>query len=196
MNLPNKLTISRILITLAFIFFVLSEGLMAKVWALAAFLLASLTDLLDGFIAKKKNQVTDFGKIMDPIADKILTLSAFLAFVELDIVQAWMVIVIIFREVMITALRGFALAKGKVIPADDGGKQKTVSQVIAIIVILVFLIFKTGGGNFFPFWNENIEALSGKLIFGLMVIAVFFTLVSGIAYLIKNRGVYINAKTN
>jgi len=196
MNLPNKLTISRIIITAAFIFFVLSAGLAAKVWALAAFLLASLTDLLDGFIAKRNNQVTDFGKLMDPIADKILTLSAFLAFVELNIVPAWMVIAIIFREVLITALRGLALAKGKVIAADDGGKHKTVSQVVAIVAILVFLILREGGSAVFSFWNSRAETIAGEIILVLMMIAVFFTLVSGTAYLIKNRGVYTNAKTD
>lgn len=187
MNLPNKLTLSRIVLTAVFVFCLFVNGLFAKILAFVIFLIASLTDILDGFLAKRNNQVTGFGKLMDPIADKILTLSAFLAFVEMGLIPAWMAIIIISREVAITGLRMLALTKGKVIPADDGGKHKTVSQVVAIFVILLFLIFKEGGANITAYEN---------LIYLVMLLTTALTLISGAAYLIKNKEVYFNAKEN
>ena len=118
MNLPNKLTILRIALAVVFVVLLFIPGLPAKIGALITFLAASLTDLLDGYLAKKNGQITDFGILMDPIADKILILSAFLAFVQMQLVEAWMVVIIIFREAVVTGLRVLALAKGKVIKAD------------------------------------------------------------------------------
>lgn len=190
MTLPDKLTISRIFLTFVFMFFLFSGGVLAKTLALVTFLLASITDFLDGFIAKGRNISTDFGKLMDPVADKVLVLAAFLAFVEMKLIPAWMVLIIILREITITGLRIRALARGRVIAADDGGKHKMVSQVVAILAILLFLIFREAGIKRFNFWNEGIEAIYRNVIFGLMLITVALTLVSGISYLLKNRGVY------
>ena len=196
MNLPNKLTISRIILTFVFMLLLFSKGVLPKVLALFIFLLASFTDFLDGFLAKKRNEVTDFGKLMDPIADKILVLAAFLAFVEMKLIPAWMVVIIIFREVAITGLRVLALTKDRVIPADDGGKHKTVSQIFAVFVILLFLIFREAGMKVFRFWNGEIEAIYKNAIFILMLVTIILTLISGAAYLVKNREIYINAKTD
>lgn len=196
MNLPNKLTIARMVLTVFFLFLLFAHGMAAKIFALITFLTASLTDFLDGFIAKKNNQVTDFGKLMDPVADKILVLSAFLAFVELKLIPAWMVIIIILREVTITGLRALALTKGKVIPADDGGKNKTVSQLAAIFAILLFLVFRDGGSSAFAFWNVQAEALYRNVILAVMFITVLLTIISGTAYMVKNKEVYRNAKEN
>ena len=160
---------------------------MAKTLALAIFLFASLTDALDGYIAKKNNQITDFGSLMDPIADKILVLAALLAFVEKGIIPAWMVVLIIFREVAVTGLRVLALTKGKVLQAERGGKQKTVWQLLAITIMLLFLIFREGGAAKFAFWNHNVEVLYKNAIFVIMLIAVILTLASGITYFIKNK---------
>lgn len=196
MNLPNKLTILRIALTFAFIVVLFLNGLTAKVTALIIFLLASATDALDGFIAKRNNQVTDFGKLMDPVADKILVLSAFLAFVEIGIVAAWMVIVIVFREVVITGLRILALTKGRVIPSDDGGRHKTVCQIFAIFAILIFLIFNEGGKDVFGFWTGQRQMLYRNAIYAIMLVTVTLTLASGISYLVKNREVIANEKKN
>ena len=117
MNIANKLTISRIVLTFVFMFFLFSKGLASKVLALAVFAVASWTDFLDGFLAKKRNEITDFGKLMDPIADKILVIAAFLAFVEMKLIPAWIVVIIVFREFTITGLRLIALAKGVVMEA-------------------------------------------------------------------------------
>lgn len=195
MNLPNKLTVLRIVLAAAFLLFLFSKGITSKVIALFIFLLASFTDFLDGFLAKRANQITDFGKLMDPIADKILVLAAMLAFVEMGIIAGWMVVAIVFREIVITGLRVLALNKGKVMPSDSGGKHKTVWQIFAIFFILVFIIFKEGGTRYFGFWNSSVELFYRDMIFLLMFVTVVFTLSSGVSYLIKNRDVYSNAKT-
>jgi CDP-diacylglycerol--glycerol-3-phosphate 3-phosphatidyltransferase len=192
MTLPDKLTVSRILLTFVFMFFLFCNGVLAKSLAFLTFLVASFTDFLDGFIARGQNISTDFGKLMDPVADKVLILAAFLAFVQLDLVPAWMVVIIVFREITITGLRVFSLTKGKVIPADIGGKQKMVSQVVSIIVILAFLIFREAGIKVFNFWTGRTEVIYKNTIFALMLVTTCLTLISGISYLIKNREVYFN----
>ncbi len=194
MNLPNKLTVLRIILVAIFMFFLFSKGVLMKSLALATFVIASFTDILDGYIAKKYNMVTDFGRLMDPIADKILVLSAFLAFVEMELIPAWMVVIIIFRDVAVTGLRMSALTKGKVISADEGGKHKMVSQVFAILAILFFLIFREAGMKVFDFWNASTERIYRDAIFVLMSITTLLTLISGLSYLIRNKGVYFNAK--
>lgn len=194
MNLPNKLTILRIILAFAFILFLFMHGLAAKVLALIIFLVASATDVLDGYLAKKNNQITDFGKLMDPIADKILILSAFLAFVQMQLIPAWMVIIIIFREAAVTGLRALALTKGEVIPANHGGKHKTIWQTFAVFVILLLLVLKEAGLRGAGFWSDKAEAVYKDAIFVMMLITVVLTLASGLTYLVKNREVYSNAE--
>lgn len=194
MNLPNKLTILRIALAFVFIIFLFLPGITAKILALLAFLLASATDFLDGYLAKKNNQITDFGRLMDPIADKILILSAFLAFVQMQLVPAWMVVVIIFREIAVTGLRILALTKGKVIAADQSGKHKTACQVFAIFVILLLIVFREAGPKVLSFWSGSTERIYKNVIFVFMLTTVTLTLISGISYLLKNREVYSNAK--
>ena len=138
MNIANKLTLSRIALTAFFMIFLFSKGLTFKVLALVTFAVATWTDFMDGYFAKKRNEISDFGKFMDPIADKVLIISAFLAFVEMKLIPAWIVLVIVLREFIITGLRLIALAKGEVIEAEMAGKHKTVSQMVSIYVILFF----------------------------------------------------------
>ena len=194
MNLANKLTISRIVLAFVFLFFLFSKGLFAKTLALCTFITASVTDALDGFIAKSTNNITDFGKLMDPIADKVLVLVAFLAFVEMKLIPAWMVVIIILREFVVTSLRMLALSKGKVIASSDDGKQKTVSQYVVIFFILLFLVFKELGVKVFNLWGPKAEVVLKDSIFVLMIIAVTLTVISGVSYLIKNKEIYLNAK--
>jgi len=195
-TLPDKLTVSRIILTFVFMAFLFISGIGAKVTALIIFLLASLTDFLDGYIAKGRNISTNFGRLMDPVADKILVIASFLAFVQLGLIQAWMVVIIILREIAITGLRAFAAMKGRVIAADSGGKHKMVSQVITIFGILLFLIFREGGGARFAFWTAGAEASYKDAIFILMMVTVVLTLISGFSYFLKNREVLSNAKTD
>ncbi len=186
MNLPNRLTILRIILTFIFIIFISLEGLSPKIIAFIIFIIASLTDYYDGYLARRNNQVTDFGKLMDPIADKILILSAFLAFVQLQLISAWMVIIIFSREALITGLRIFAISKGKVLEAEAAGKHKTVSQMVAIFLIFVSIIFKEALLKFFS-WGQTIDNIFRISIFLLMIITVSLTVISGISYLWRNR---------
>ena len=196
MNLPNKLTISRIVLTFIFMFFLLSKGLFAKSLALLIFLVASLTDFYDGRIAKRRGLVTDFGKLMDPIADKVLTLAAFLGFVELKLIPAWMAVLIISRELVITSLRIMAAKKGKVLAATASGKHKTVSQMVAIFIILSFLVLREAGMSFFGIWNPTVEGWFKFAIFVLMLVTVILTLISGGLFLTKNKGLFLGGKAN
>src|SRR3989338_2838891 len=189
MNLPNQLTILRIILTAFFVFFVFIPGLAFKVLALAVFSCAALTDWLDGKIAKSRNLITDFGKIMDPIADKILVLGAFLSFIQLQLIPAWTVVVIIGRESAITSLRFFALSKGRVIAASKGGKYKTVSQMAAIFIILLSLIFKEAFKGHSA-WYPVFDKYAGLSVHLAMLSTVVLTLISGVSYVWNNRRLF------
>ena len=189
MNLPNQLTILRIILTAFFVFFVFIPGLAFKVLALAVFSCAALTDWLDGKIAKSRNLITDFGKIMDPIADKILVLGAFLSFIQLQLIPAWTVVVIIGRESAITSLRFFALSKGRVIAASKGGKYKTVSQMAAIFIILLSMIFKEAFKEYSS-WYPVFDKYAGMSVYLAMLSTVVLTLISGISYVWDNRRLF------
>ncbi|NQT45910.1 MAG: CDP-diacylglycerol--glycerol-3-phosphate 3-phosphatidyltransferase [Candidatus Omnitrophica bacterium] len=191
MNLANKLTVSRIVLTFIFMFFLFMEGVTFKFLALGIFIAACITDLYDGRIARKRNMVTSFGKLMDPIADKVLTLGAFLAFVELGLVPAWMVVLIILRELIITCVRFHVLTKGEVLVARKSGKHKTVSQMVSIFAILIFMIIREIGVVWMGFWTDAIDHWSRWSIFFLMLVTVIFTLISGISFLVRNRKVLI-----
>ena len=186
MNLPNKLTITRIILTFVFIYFISKDGLSFVVAATLLFILACLTDFADGYIAKKYHLVSDFGKLMDPIADKFLILAAFLAFVRMQVVENWMVILILGREIIVTSLRIFALTKTKVLAAERAGKHKTVSQMVAIFAILGFIIFKESLYSRSQ-WSESIEIWWKCGIDMLMLITVGLTLISGLSYIWNNR---------
>ncbi len=188
MNIANKLTLTRIGLTFLFMLFLFLHWPYAKLCALFIFIAASLTDYYDGKIAKKYNIVTDFGRLMDPIADKILALAAFLAFVELKIIPAWMVVIIIFRELIITGMRLMLLSKKKDVSAAKAGKHKTVSQMVSIFVILTYLTIKQLGEYVFKFswWGSNIDYNIYTAIYIMMLITVALTLTSGISYLKNN----------
>ncbi|MDP2911593.1 MAG: CDP-diacylglycerol--glycerol-3-phosphate 3-phosphatidyltransferase [Candidatus Omnitrophota bacterium] len=188
MNLANKLTISRIVLAGIFILFLFIKGPGAKFMALALFMAACITDYYDGYIARKTNSITSFGKLMDPIADKILVLGAFLAFVQMNVIPAWMVIIIIAREFVITGIRMLALSQKKVLAAESGGKHKTISQMVAVIAILIFLIVRDLGLGFRHM--ENFETA----LYLLMIITVAMTLTSGISYMISNKDIFMGEK--
>jgi CDP-diacylglycerol--glycerol-3-phosphate 3-phosphatidyltransferase len=184
-NLPNQLTLLRIALSFFLILFLLSPGFPAKLAAVFVFTIASLTDLWDGRLARARGLVTDFGILMDPIADKILVLAAFVAFVQLNVVPAWMVVSIATREFLVTGLRLFALGRGQVLPAEAAGKHKTVSQIVAISLILIFLVVREGfgaspGGPSWVTWAE-------PGIWWLMLLTVILTLTSGISFFWKHR---------
>jgi CDP-diacylglycerol--glycerol-3-phosphate 3-phosphatidyltransferase len=178
----------RIVLTFVFIIVLSWQGLAAKIAALIIFILAALSDFFDGLIAHRRNMVTDFGRLMDPIADKILVLAAFAVFLQLQLISAWMFVIIVSREILITSLRLFALNKGKVLSAARAGKHKTVSQMAAIFYILGFIVVKESVMTF-SVWNPVWEEFFRQSINILMLLTVGLTLYSGLSYLWENRKV-------
>ena len=183
MTLPNLLTLSRI--ALAFLLWPLLfwNFIWAKALALATFIVASLTDLFDGQLARNRKTITAFGVLMDPIADKVLILTAFFAFVRLGILPSWLVWVIFVREITVTLLRLWVIQKGIVMPAQLAGKQKTVSQIVAILYVLIFLTVKSMGERYFSFWTLSLDSFFMNSSFWLALLAMILTLISGGAYL-------------
>ncbi len=184
MNLPNKLTLLRIVLVPFFVFFLLAGGGGAfNLTALLVFAVASLTDMLDGKIARSRGLITTFGKLMDPLADKILVMSAMICFVALGLAPAWVVILILTREFLVTSLRLIAAGEGRVIAADKWGKIKTVTQMIWIIWALLWL-WLASSPSAFP---AGFDAFPHIITSILMYASVFFTLLSGFNYVWKNR---------
>src|SRR2546425_9315742 len=146
MNLPNKLTISRFILTIVFLAAMFSQVPFHETIALALFIAGGITDFLDGQIARRHKLVTNFGILMDPLADKIMVCSAFIAFVGLKWIPAWMVVIIVARELAITGLRLLAASKNVVLAAEAFGKHKTISQIVAILAILVDHSYRDWGG--------------------------------------------------
>jgi CDP-diacylglycerol--glycerol-3-phosphate 3-phosphatidyltransferase len=137
MNLPISLTLLRIFFVPLVVVLLLTTGANMDLWAVAVFLLAAVTDLLDGYIARKRSQITTLGILLDPIADKLLTAAAFISLVELHLVPAWMVVIIVGREFAVSGLRSIASAEGYVLEPSELGKTKMVFQVVAITVIIL-----------------------------------------------------------
>ena len=172
MNLPNKLTTFRVVLIPFFIFFLMTELIPFSKWiALAIFCIASLTDFFDGYLARKWNMVTNFGKFMDPLADKLLVCSAIIAFTAMDRMPAWIVIIIVAREFIISGFRLIAAEKGVVIAASYWGKFKTTFQMIMIILMIV-----------------NLPALA-MVTQIVMWIALALTIISLITYIQQNMDV-------
>ncbi len=182
MNLPNRLTVSRVVLALVLIFVLPLEGIAAKIAALLIFAAASFTDFLDGTIARKTGTITPFGSFLDPIADKALTFSAFCAFIELGIIPAWMVVLILVRDLSVTGLRLLMRKDPKKASAGKSGKHKTVIQFTAILLILVYLILRETS-----FWPDSWDGAALITIWWFMVFVVGFTIYSGFVYLYDNR---------
>ena len=188
MNLPNKLTVGRIILVPFFVAALLANFPLNNAVALIIFIAASLTDMFDGKIARKNGLVTDFGKFADPLADKILVLATFLCFVQLGICDCVAVIIVLFREFSVTSIRLIAASQGKVVAANMWGKAKTVSQMIAIIAVIamqIVLELPEVGLNFINAATfEPIFFVVGDI---LIWISVVFTIISGVVYIIQNR---------
>jgi CDP-diacylglycerol--glycerol-3-phosphate 3-phosphatidyltransferase len=194
MNLPNKLTVSRFALTAAFLGAIYWQVRFHETLALVLFVAGGVSDLLDGIIARRHKLITNFGILMDPLADKIMVCSAFIAFVGLNWIAAWMVVLIVARELAITGLRLLAASKNVVLAAERFGKHKTISQIVAIIAILVLHSYGDWG-------------FVGRAVFGFPVVggtpwvetvteaakwvAVVLTALSGCVYLWRNRAIYL-----
>jgi CDP-diacylglycerol--glycerol-3-phosphate 3-phosphatidyltransferase len=195
MNLPNKLTVSRFLLTAVFLWAMFSSFRYSNTLALFFFCLAGVTDFLDGRIARARGLITNFGVLMDPLADKIMTCSAFIAFVESShmkphapvIVGAWMVVVIVGREFAITGLRLLAASKNIVLAAERWGKHKTVSQIVTLIALLV-----VDACEEWPPLLRNLFAPWTPVFADIMLwVTVILTAISGGIYLWRNRQLYL-----
>ncbi len=198
MNLPNRLTVLRLMLFPVFMVFTYTDNVYTRSLALLIFIGAGITDLVDGYLARKYNQVTALGIFLDPLADKLIVTSAFISFVGLPEthVPAWMVVLIVGREFLITGLRSLAASQGKIISADDGGKFKTTVQTVAIITIMVVLIINSGLSHF---WGTSVRKLhettnwrSGPALvlewtpYWMVFVATLFSLVTGTSYLRKH----------
>lgn len=201
MTLPNKLSLSRIVVVPFFLFFLLFEKLNSdNLWltgsfravALILIVLASITDYYDGMLARKHGLTTTLGKLLDPLADKILVASAFIAFVDLRLFPSWLVIAILFREFLVTGLRSLGLVQGRMIQADRWGKHKTGWQLATIITAIAFLtirdFMKAGGVWHRPFVREwYADIFFDGILLALLLICVMFTFLSGFLYVWQNR---------
>ena len=187
MNLPNKLTVTRIILMPFFAAALLIPFPLHNLIALIIFAAASITDLLDGKIARKNNLVTDFGKFADPLADKILVLAAMLCFVQNGLCDCVAVILVLMREFSVTSVRLIAASKGKVIAANIWGKVKTVTQMIAVIGIIALQIIADlqGFGLNLPGNYQAVVFIINEI---LIWISTFFAVLSGVIYLRQNRG--------
>ena len=183
-NLPNCLTVLRLLLTTAFVFCLTQTGVIPAVLATLLFMLASWTDFYDGYYAKKYNLVSNFGKLMDPIADKFLILSAFFIFAQRQLIPYWMFYLIFAREVIVTGSRLKAIGKGKVLAAEKAGKFKTLTQLFVIWIILLFWVFQENGG--FVMLQGSYRHIWSFVIGLLMILTVILTVVSGVSYFWKN----------
>ena len=184
-QLPNLLTLLRFILTIFFIQYLSQNGLSSAIVATSIFVFASLTDYYDGYIAKRYDCITNFGKIMDPIADKFLVLAAFYIFVQMAIIPHWMFFLIFIREILVTGWRLVAVTQGRVLAAEKAGKYKTVLQVIVISVILTFIIIRQ---------TKLVSAWPTSIIYGwqwtiviLMWTTVAITVFSGLLFFWHNR---------
>ncbi|CUN59459.1 CDP-diacylglycerol--glycerol-3-phosphate 3-phosphatidyltransferase [Clostridium disporicum] len=196
MNLANKLTMLRIFLVPIFLIFIAMKGIpYGTIIATLVFIIASLTDQLDGYIARSRNQVTTFGKFMDPLADKLLVTSALISLVELGLIPSYAAIIIIAREFAVSGLRTIAASEGKIIAASWWGKIKTVIQIISILLLLIKVNIETS--PYLANLINNNSAMNKFFEFAptiFLYLAVIVTIISGIDYFIKNKKVFSMTK--
>lgn len=180
MNLPNRLTMLRIILVPVFIAFFYIRMPWWNYWAALVFLGASLTDLFDGAIARKRGIVTNFGKLIDPMADKLLVCSALILLTAIGWVHEVLVIIMVAREFVVSALRMLAAAEGKVLAADSWGKAKTIVQIVAVMFVLL------REGVFALIGLETVFVISGDV---LMIAGAVLSVISGVGYFVKNKAV-------
>ena len=189
MNLPNQITLARLVLTGIFVAVVALKVPSAWSWAALLFIIGSVTDFIDGWLARKWGMVTQFGALMDPLVDKVLTCSAFVILAEARVLPAWVACVVLAREFLITGLRTLAASHGSVLSADSWGKWKTGAQIAVLTYGLLWLASKEPPFQWFaPFFNVR-GFQPSALGHILLALAVFTTLWSGIRYLWNNRHV-------
>jgi CDP-diacylglycerol--glycerol-3-phosphate 3-phosphatidyltransferase len=189
--LPNILTVLRIILTPFFVFCLLQEEWQA--WGIVIFVVASLTDWYDGYLARKYRYNSDWGTFLDPLADKILILSAFFSFVYLGLIKLWMVMIIVGRDFVVTGLRSYALSVGKPMSTNVVAKLKTATQMTMIAVILTFLALQSVHTQTAHFREQIVKTVvtfeSFHVIYTGMLVVTILTAFSGVYYLYQNRNV-------
>jgi CDP-diacylglycerol--glycerol-3-phosphate 3-phosphatidyltransferase len=197
-NLPNQLTLLRVLLVPVFYFLFTADSLVAQWCSLAAFIGASITDYYDGKIARLRRMETAFGKVMDPLADKLLMMTALVSLVQIGMVPAWMVVLILWREFAVTGLRTLAAVRQKVMAADFWGKLKTVAQMVAVTTCLVLVVVQNTLNTISATWMDTLQAAgnfgdwaafllnTNALPYWMMCIAAFWSLYSGVNYFLVN----------
>ena len=185
MAIPNILTVMRIFLTPVFIICLFSDFFGAQLWALVIFIVASITDAYDGYLARKNNMVTNTGRFLDPLADKILVSSAFISFSIMGLIDIWMVALIIFRDLFVMGLRFLMSRRGFIMITSKIAKSKTGVQVGIIIFTLLFLTLK--GFNWVLLEDYLIFINEYEIVYYLTMIAVIFTVYTGYAYIQENR---------
>ena len=188
MNLPNKLTVSRIILSPVFIIIFLTDHPTAKLIGLIVFAFAALTDLGDGYLARKLGRTTGFGKFMDPLADKILTSTGFIALVATGHARAWMVTLIIFREFFITGFRLLAAYRGMIIVPTFFAQVKTFSQMLVISVLLLYVYLEAAHPQTLAAWGLQKSGTITLVFDGMMLLTTVITVGTGLNYVIKNAG--------
>jgi CDP-diacylglycerol---glycerol-3-phosphate 3-phosphatidyltransferase len=187
MVLPNQLTILRIVLTPVFLFFFLSDSPVFKLISLGIFIIAALTDWYDGWLARKFNYITNWGKFWDPLADKILTSAAFIGFVILDIIPLWMVLIIILRDLIITTLRAYADYKDFSFPTSYYAKWKTFLQMAFLYYLLIAYVGYQSVQIYIGGTNVFYTLMDKSFIYISMIIITAITFHSGVTYIFKNR---------
>lgn len=187
MVLPNQLTVLRIILTPVFLILFISGNPLLIQISLIVFIIAALTDWYDGWLARKFNYITEWGKFMDPLADKILTSTAFFGFVSVGMLELWMVVIIVFRDLLITLLRAFADYKKVSFTTSKIAKWKTFFQMTFLYYLLLVYTAKTYGNLAadYKIWFDYL--LNNQVIYLSMLFITLFTLVTGIIYLYSNR---------
>ncbi len=187
MTLPNQLSALRIILTPVFVTTFYTDNIYLKYTSFAIFIIASLTDYYDGFIARRYGITSNWGRFLDPLADKILISSALIVFALSGVIEIWMVLTIIIRDAIITALRTYAMFKGKPIVTSYLAKAKTFSQITIIYLVFIFILLE----KTFAFYNISSQALEKIVSWNLIPAAILFvtilTIISGIKYMFENR---------
>ncbi len=207
MNVPNALTILRIILIPIFLYLIFVSHVQEQIWALVVFIIASLTDLLDGWMARKFGQVTAVGKFLDPLADKFLVISAFIALLILDpLIPLWMIVVVVLRDILLTFMRYLAMRRNSVLRTTRFGKIKTAFQMVSIVIIIMVLIVRSSMGNFsIPDTGDIMKYdhvydimtsdLPNKWLmvtpYILMAFVTIITALSGIRYIFTNRYLFV-----
>ena len=198
MNLPNALTIFRVILTPFFIYLLFSSSMYSNLFALIIFILASVTDAFDGYYARKYNIETEFGNFLDPLADKILVSSAFISFYLLDLIELWMVVVILSRDFFITFLRIVMKKNGQSLKTSRIAKSKTAVQLILIIFILIFLALEKMEASMFSLFGNII--LEYNIVYNATFIVSIFTFYTGFRYFQNNydiiKKIVVNENSN